>query len=141
MIGVLVLIFATIEASWAIYCDHYLGNVAHEATRYAIVRGSSWTTSCAAYTSSMCKASTTDIANYVVSRNFPGINIAASNVCVQYFSTMPSSTSSSCTGNTSPNAPGDIVQVTITYPFNLAIPLAPAITWHLASTSQMVIAQ
>lgn len=141
MIALLVLMFAVIESSWAIYYNHYLGNVAHEATRYAIVRGGSWSSSCAGYNSTMCKASTTDIANFVVSRNFPGINIAASDVCVQYFSAVPASTSNSCTANTSPNSPGNIVQVTINHPFTLTVPFIPAVTWKFKSTSQMVISQ
>lgn len=141
MITLLLLIFAVIESSWAIYSDHYLGNVTHEAARYAIVRGGSWSTACSGYGSSMCTASPTDISNYVASRNFPGIQIQATDVCVQYFSSVPSSTSSSCSANSSPNAPGNIVQVTINYPFTLAVPLLPPITWQLSSTSQMVIAQ
>ena len=141
MLTLLLLIFAVIESSWAIYTDHYVGNVAHEAARYAIVRGGSWGSACSGYGSSLCTASPTDISNYVASLNFPGIQIQASNVCVQYFSSVPASTSSSCTGNTSPNAPGNIVQVTVTYPFTLSAPLLPPMTWQLASTSQMVIAQ
>ena len=141
LIMLLTLIFAVIESSWAIYFNHYLGNAAHEATRYAIVRGGSWSGACSDYSSSMCQASPTNIADYVVSRNFPGINIASGDVCVQYFATMPSSTSLSCTGNTSPNLPGDIVQVTVTHPFTLTVPFLPAVTWQLKSTSQMVIAQ
>lgn len=137
----LLLIFAVIESSWAIYSDHYVGNVTHEATRYAMVRGGSWSAACSGYGSSMCTASPTDIKNYVTSRNFPGIRIQAANVCVQYFSSVPSSSSSSCTDNSSPNSPGNIVQVTIGYPFTLTVPLLPPITWHLSSTSQMVIAQ
>lgn len=141
MIGLLILMFAAIESSWAIYSNHYLGNVAHEATRYAIVRGGSWSGTCSSYSSSMCQASPDDIKNYVVSRNFPGIDIATGDVCVQYFSSIPSSTSMSCTGNSSPNSPGNIVQVTITHPFTLTVPFLPATVWQFKSTSQMVIAQ
>lgn len=141
MFAMLILIFGVIESSWAIYCDHYLGNVAHEATRYAIVRGGSWASSCSGYASSQCTASPTDIANFVANNNFPGINITASEVCVQYFSSVPSATSSSCSANSSPKAPGNIVQVTINHPFVLTVPGLPQITWNLASTSQMVIAQ
>jgi Flp pilus assembly protein TadG len=145
------LIFCVIEACWAVYSFHYLGNAAHEAARYAIVRGSSWGSSCdgsgsagSGYGSSMCTASTTDIANYVANRQFPGIALTASDVCVEYYSSIPSSASQNCvtsTGSTLANAPGDVVQVTITYPFTLTMPLLPSYTWHLMSTSQMVIAQ
>jgi Flp pilus assembly protein TadG len=149
-IPLLMLIFGVIEISLAIYNFHYLANAAHEAARYAIVRGSSWSTGCdgsgsagSGYGSSQCTASTNDIANYVANRNFPGISIAASNVCVQYFSSVPSSTSNSCTTSTGTlaNAPGDIVEVRIRVPYQVTIPGLPVYTWNLQSTSQMVIAQ
>lgn len=151
MLVMLIFIFGVIEACWAVYSFHYLGNVTHEAARYAIVRGSSWGTSCdgsgtagSGYGSSMCTASTADIANYVANRNFPGISITASDVCVEYLSSVPSSATQNCntsTGTTLSNSPGDIVQVTITYPFTIQLPGLSDHIWHLMSTSQMVIAQ
>lgn len=144
----MILIFAAVEAAWGAYSIHYLANAAHEATRYAIVRGGSWASSCdgsgtagSGYGSSMCQASPTDIANYVAKRDFPGIGITASDVCVEYFSSLPSSATQACYGNTSPNAAGDIVQVTITYPVTIPLPFLANYTWHLVSTSQMVITQ
>lgn len=151
MLVMLSLVFGVIELCWGVYSFHYLGNAAHEAARYAIVRGGSWTTSCdgtgsagSGYGSSQCQASSNDIANYVASRNFPGVNVTASDVCVEYFSSVPSSTSTSCSassGSGVTNSPGDIVQVTIHYPFAINVPGLPAYTWNLSSTSQMVIAQ
>lgn len=148
MMTLLMLIFAVIESSWAVYSFHFVANAAHEATRYAMVRGASWPTACdgtgsagSGYGSSMCQASPTDIANYVANRDFPGVNIAASNVCVEYFAAVPSSASTTCSGNSSPNAPGDIVQVTVTFPYTMTIPLLPNYTLNFSSTSQMAIAQ
>ena len=144
MLVLIGLVFGVIEGCMAIYSYHYLANAAHETARYAIVRGGDWGTSCTDYTGSQCTASTTDIANYVASRNFPGINIAASDVCVEYLSTVPTSTSTSCsngTGASTYNRTGDVVQVTITYPFSFALPGIGNYNWHLTSTSQMVIAQ
>lgn len=146
----LMLIFGVIEMSMAMYNFHYLANAAHEAARYAIVRGGSWSTNCdgsgstgSGYSSSQCAASTTDIANYVANRGYPGINIAASNVCVQYFSSVPSKSSTSCTTSTGTlaNSPGNIVEVRIRVPYQIAIPGLPTYTWNLQSTSLMVIAQ
>jgi Flp pilus assembly protein TadG len=146
----LTLIFAVIESCWAVYTFHYIGNASHEAARYAIVRGGTWGASCdgsgnagSGYSSSMCTASSTDIANYVANRGFPGIRLTSSNVCVAYYSSVPSSASTSCTASsgTLANAAGDVVQVTVSYPFKLNLPLMPAYTWNLSSTSQMVIAQ
>jgi len=91
----------------------------------------------------MCQASPTDIANYVANRDFPGIGIKASDVCVEYFpsSSLPASATQTCNPNSSPNAAGDIVQVTISYPFSIPLPFLANYTWNLISTSQMVIAQ
>jgi Flp pilus assembly protein TadG len=142
------LMFGVFEICLAVYAYHFLANTAHEATRYAIVRGSSWSSSCdgsgkggSGYTSSGCTASTSDIASFVANRNFPGITITAADVCVEYFSSVPTSTSTTCSANSSPNAPGDIVQVTISYPFTLTVPFLKVQTLAMSSTSQMVITQ
>lgn len=151
MLVMLSLVFGVIEVCWAVYAFHYLGNASHEAARYAIVRGGSWTGTCdgtgaagSGYGSSQCQASSADVANFVASRNFPGINLTASDVCVAYYSSVPTNSSQDCiasAGSSVANSPGDIVQVTITYPFQLAIPGFGDRTWHMMSTSEMVIAQ
>jgi len=142
------LMFGVFEVCLAVYSYHFLANTAHEATRYAIVRGGSWSSSCdgsgkagSGYGSSGCTATPTDIANFVANRNFPGINVTADDVCVEYFSSVPASSSTTCSGNSSPNEPGNIVQVTITYPFKLSIPFLKAQSLTMSSTSQMVISQ
>jgi Flp pilus assembly protein TadG len=142
------LMFGVFEVCLAVYAYHFLASTAHEATRYAIVRGSSWSSSCdgsgkggSGYGASGCTASPTDIANFVANRNFPGLHVTADDVCVEYFSSVPSSTSTTCSGNSSPNAPGNIVQVTINYPFTLSIPFLKAQALTMSSTSQMVISQ
>lgn len=143
MILLLVLIFGVIEVSWAVYSFHLVANAAHEGARYAIVRGKSWSGACANWGASQCKASSTDVANYVANRSMPGVGIDPSQVCVQWFSAVPSSTPTSCTPNANPNsnAQGNIVQVTVDYPFTLNVFFLPARTFHISSTSQMVIAQ
>lgn len=145
----MILIFGVIEAAWGAYSIHYLANAAHEATRYAIVRGGTWDpVTCdgtgaagSGYTSSKCEASPTDVANYVANRDFPGIGITASDVCVEYFKTLPTSATQKCFANSSPDGVGDIVQVTITYPFTIPLPFLSNYTWNLVSTSQMVITE
>lgn len=153
MLVMLMLFFGVVQACLAIYSSEYLASAAHEATRYAIVRGGSWTSSCdgidsagSGYGSSLCTASTADIQNYVVQRaaDYPDINITASDVCVEYLSSVPSSSLSTCTpstGSTVPNSVGEIVQVTITYPFTFTVPGLPGYSFSLSSTSQMVIAE
>ena len=143
MLILLGLILGVMELCLALYSYHYLANAAHEATRYAIVRGATWGSSCGSYASSMCTASPTDIANFVASRDFPGITITADDVCVEYFSSVSASTASTCTtktANSGPNAVGNIVMITITYPFSFGLPGLGSYTYHLSSTSRMVIA-
>lgn len=152
----LVLIIVVIEACWGVYSFHYIANVSHAAARYAIVRGADWSTNCdgsgsagSGYGSAQCTASTADIANYVANRDYPGIHIPASDVCVEYFSSVPASATQNCitsTGSTLANSAGDIVQVTVTYPITVTWPSWPlwkrnTSTWNLMSTSQMIIAQ
>lgn len=138
------LLLAVIQGSMAIYSYHYLANAAHEAARYAIVRGGDWSNTCSDYTDSQCTTTTSQIGDYVANRGYPGINLTASDVYVKYFSSVPSSVSTKCPGSstaTTNNVTGDIVQVTICYPFTFALPAIGNYTWNLSSTSQMVIAQ
>lgn len=144
MLVLLMLIFGLIEACWAVYSFHYVANAAHEATRYAIVRGGGWGSSCSGYGSSQCTASPSDVAHYVASRNFPGVNITADEVYVSYFPSVPSSVSAPCPGSTGAstyNFTGNIVQVTICYPFTMSLPGLPDKAFTISSTSQMVIAE
>ena len=144
------LIFGTFEGALAVYDYHFLANAAHEGTRYAIVRGGGWGQPCdtsptpgSGYGSSGCVANAADVANYVAGLKFPGINIPAGQVCVQYFSGTPASTVTPCTvsGANAANTPGDIVQVTINYPYVLMVPGVPRHTFTLTATSQMTISQ
>jgi Flp pilus assembly protein TadG len=144
------LLFGVIQVSWAVYSYHYVANAAHEGARYAMVRGGTWIPSCdgsgsagSGYNSSQCQATIADIQDYVANRSFPGVNITPSDVCVEYFASVPTTASTTCTAssNFSDNAQGDVVQVTVTYPFTLSVPLVRSHTIQLSSTSQMIIAQ
>lgn len=138
----LIFMFGIMEVCLALYSFHFVANASHEGTRYAIVRGGSWTAACGSYTDAGCRASAAQITSYVTSNfSFPGIQLATTDVCVQYFASVPAAASTACTANTTPNAAGDIVQVTISHPFTFNIPFLRSYTYNLASTSQMVIAQ
>lgn len=146
----LALIFGVIEGSLAVYSYHVLASAAHEATRYAIVRGGGWDMACdgsgslgSGYGSSGCTANATDVANYVANRNFPGLNITAADVCVQYLPSSPGTSTTLCTASTTntDNVPGDIVQVTINYPYIISLPGLPSYKFTMSSTSAMAIAQ
>lgn len=126
------MIFGIIQASLIDYVYVYLSDAAREATRYAIVRGSS----CSSFPAA-CPASANDVQNYVRSLNFPVMNASSINVAT----TWPT-TGSSCTPSSNPcNNPGNLVQVTVSYNYPLSIPFLTGRTVTVAATSQMVISQ
>jgi Flp pilus assembly protein TadG len=120
------------EISLALYTYHFVAQAARQATRYAMVRGSSCTTFASA-----CPAQPSDIQNYVRGLGFPGID--SDNITVT--TTWPT-TGAACTPSSMPcNNPGNAVQVTVKYNFPLSIPFVPASTLSLSSSSQMAISQ
>ena len=70
------LIFGIMDFSRALYIDHFLANAAREATRYAMVRGGSWSSSCTTAISYGCQASSSNIAAFVQTLATPGVNTA-----------------------------------------------------------------
>ncbi len=74
----LTFMFGLMEGALAIYSYHFISNAAREGTRYAIVRGSSWsttsTTPCSATVTAGCTATAAQIETYVTNLSFPGID-------------------------------------------------------------------
>lgn len=134
----LTLVFGIIEVSLMLYSYHFISNAAREGTRYAIVRGSSWTTACGTYTSSGCTATTTQIQQYVLNLGFPGIDPAKLTVTPTSSLTTGGS---SCSPFTSCNAASNVVQVKVTYNFPFSVPFVTPRTISISSASQMVISQ
>ena len=118
------LVFGVIAICLALYSYNVTAEAAREATRYAIVRGSSCTSFATA-----CPATATDIQTYVRGLGFPGINPSPSTL---------TATASWPNGN---NKPGSPVQVTVQYTFPLVIPFVPSQALTMSSTSAMVISQ
>jgi Flp pilus assembly protein TadG len=107
----------------ALYSYNFVADAAHEATRYAIVRGSD----CSGLTN--CNLSTSGpLQTYVRSLGYPGIN--PNNLTVA--ATWPGG-----------NAPGNTVSVTVTYTYPLNIPFwkQSGTILHLTNTSAMTISQ
>ncbi|MDE3105882.1 MAG: pilus assembly protein [Acidobacteriota bacterium] len=126
------MIFGITELGFALYTYHYIAFAAREGTRYAIVRGSA----CNTFTTA-CPASTTQIQNYVLSLNYPGIDTTKMLVTASF-----PTTGSNCTPSVSPcNNPGNVVKVVVTYQFPLASIFIPSATLPITTTSQMVISQ
>jgi Flp pilus assembly protein TadG len=119
-------LFGIIGVSGALYTYNFVTDAAHEATRYAIVRGSACTFS------ANCPVTSAQLQTYVRSLSYPGI-VPADLTAVATWSG----------ANTPSNAPGNMVSVTVTYTYPLNIPFWPhsGEILHLTSTSQMAISQ
>jgi Flp pilus assembly protein TadG len=117
-------LFGIIAFCGALYSYNFVSEAAHEATRYAMVRGS---TCSADYTG--CPATSADIQTYVRNLGYPGI--------------IPSNLTAVATWPGGSAAPGNIVSVTVTYTYPLNIPFWPqsGTILNLSSTSQMTISQ
>ena len=132
----LTVVFGIMGTSVALYSYFFVSEAAREGTRYAIVRGDSLTTDCAAPTSATCIAQGADIQTYIRNLNFPGIN--TSNVAVT--TTWLTSTGGACGTADSCKVPGNQVQVSVQYTYPYSIPFVPTQSLNLTSKSQMVIA-
>jgi Flp pilus assembly protein TadG len=125
----------------ALYTYHFVSESAREATRWAIVNGST----CASDSSCTAPATATDIDTYVKNHIPPGINVSNISTAVTY--PVQSDGPVVCTGSAGPppvtkvdNAPGCTVEVTVSYQFNFIFPLLPTNPLTMSSTSEMVIA-
>jgi Flp pilus assembly protein TadG len=146
----LTILFGLMEMSLGLYTYNAVSNAARQGSRWAIVRGSA----CNANTPNQCGTASTasvgaagatqsNIQNYVAGLGY--LNMTASDVTVSWLkaatSGTPATTTWSACSTGTCNAPGNEVQVTVTYPFPLSIPLVPKSTLNLASTSTLVISQ
>lgn len=116
--------FGVFALCGALYSYVFVADAARQASRYAIVRGSS----CVGFTD--CNINTSAPVNaYVKKMNYPGIN--------------PSNLSATASWPSGTNGPGDPVKVTVNYTLPLSIPFWPqsGSILHLSSTSQMIISQ
>lgn len=133
-------LFGICQMSLALYAYEFTADAAREATRYAMVRGSTSCTNTPNLTN--CNATAANIQSYVQSLGFPGITSANVAVTTSWYtasSTTPT-TWSACASGTC-NAPGDLVKVVVTYPLSFTIPFTGNQAFSVSSTSQMVISQ
>jgi Flp pilus assembly protein TadG len=125
-------LFGILGLCGALYTYNFVVDAAHEATRYAIVRGSDCTglTNCPLSTNATTASAT--LQTYLQSLGYPGI--VANHL----------SASLTWSGANSPtNAPGNTVSVTVTYTYPLNIPFwsQSGNILHLSNTSEMTISQ
>lgn len=133
------LLFGVIQIAFALYTYDFVSEAAREGARYAIVRGS---TSCSNTPSlTNCNATPAQIQTYVRGLGFPGFTSSNLSVTATWCTaSAPPTTWSSCTSGTS-KAPGNAVNVVVTYALPLSIPFWKNQTVNISSTSQMIIAQ
>ena len=131
----LAVLVGTFELCLALYSYHYVSYAAREASRYAIVRGS---TSCSNTPSlANCNITGPQLQTWVRNLGFPGIN--SSNLTVT--TTWPT-TGANCYPSTSPcNNPSNLVNVVVNYAYPYTVPFWKTGTINISSTSQMVISQ
>jgi len=116
----LTLIFGIIEFCLAIYAGSFVAFAAQQGTRYAMVRGSDWTGSCASVSSYGCNATASNVQNYILSLQPPGLNLKATDIAATWPGTTADGASAGCA--TVPNGQGCQVKVNVSYTFNLGIP-------------------
>jgi Flp pilus assembly protein TadG len=133
---VLLAILGVMECSRALYVEHALASAAHDAARYAMVRGSTWSTTCTSTTMVSCNATAPQVTAYVKSILPPGI--AASSITVV---TAPPIKASICDTAQGANSPGCTVQVTLSYPFTFLLPLPSKAAINFQASAAVTISQ
>jgi Flp pilus assembly protein TadG len=146
------LLFAVFNWMLGMYVYHFTTYAAQQATRFAIVRGNTWSKNTATNCSTSappnftmpynCTASSADIQNYVQSLASPGI--VASGLTINETSSYvwpgktPDNTTSPC--STHANSQGCLVKVTVNYNFAF-MPIMKLSALPMAATSEKVIVE
>jgi Flp pilus assembly protein TadG len=139
---IFVMFFGIIEFGYALYTYQFVDEVAREMTRYAIVRGSA----CTAMPNCGFNDTTTTLQSYARSTyTYPGLDPAQVTVTNAWFSPVLNANKTvaswtACTGSGC-NKPGNLVTVSVSYPFLLSVPFWKATTLNVSSSSTMVISQ
>lgn len=144
MTGLVAIMFGICEFTLAMYAGHFTSDAAREASRYAMVRGSTSCTNTPNLTN--CNATSAEIQTWVQGLNYPGIvtgNVTATTTWYTASTTDPNpgttTTWSLCSSGTC-NKPGNLAKVKVSYPLTFSIPFY-TFSFTLSSTSQVVIAQ
>ncbi len=141
------LLVGTIYTCFALYTGHFVSEAALSGARWAMVRGSASCTNTPNLAE--CDATATQIQTYVKGLSYPGIKSSSLTVTPTWCSVSGSTpaTWATCSSATS-NAPGNAVQVVVSYPFPIPIPspTSKSLTFTtdtltFSSTSQLVISQ
>lgn len=146
------LLFGVFNWMVGMYVYHFTTYVAQQATRFAIVRGYTWSTNTAVSCGTSappnftmaynCTATATDIQNYVQSLAHPGITPSGLtiNTTSSYVwpGVTPDGTTAPC--STHANSQGCMVKVTVSYSYNF-LPFMQLSALTMKATSEKVIQQ
>ena len=134
------LLLGAIEFSLVFYAYHDVTDAARVACRWAAVRGSTSCTNTPGLTG--CNATSAQIQSYVQGLGYPGLvaaNLSVTSSWLTATTTTPTSWSACSTGTC--NAPGNEVQVKVSYSYPITIPYWKVTSINIGSTAAMVIAQ
>lgn len=140
------MLFGVIEFGYALYTYQFVTEVARELTRYAIVRGSSCSTSSTMTNCGFTDSGATLQAYARSAYAYPGMILSNLTVTNTWYLPVKNSSGfvtswSACASGTGCNTPGSIVKVSVSYPFVLNIPFLPQRSMTVSSDSSMVISQ
>ncbi len=141
------ILFGIIQLSIGLYCYHFAADAAREATRWAIVRGSTCNGIfgagyCAPTSANGTGALNSDIAQYVKTLGYPySASVTTATMWCTNSNTIPATWKTCSTTQSGNNLPGNQVQVKVSYAFPLTIPFVPRKTINLSSVSSMTIVQ
>lgn len=143
----ILLVFGIFQFGFAMYAYHFTSYAAQQGSRFAMVRGYTWSKNISTTCSTSappnftmkydCTASITDIQNFVQSLANPGIVPGSVSINTTSSYVWPG-TASACTTNA--NSPGCPVQVTVNYTFHF-VPFLPVASLPMSATSEKVILQ
>ena len=137
--------FGIMDFSRALYAYHWASYAAHDATRWASLRGSS----CRTF-GSACPAAAVDVTNYVKGIVSGGITVAACNAqnnnpgCLVVTTTWPGATGNptGCDTSRGTNSPGCPVNVQVQYRYGFTLPFVSRVaSISMLSTSRLTISQ
>lgn len=122
------------------YAKQFVTMSARQATRYAMVRGSTFSaTACSGGVAYGCQAAATDVTSYV--KSLVPLGLATANTSVSTSWPGVTGANLSCLSLNGNNSVGCVVQVTVSYSFSFGLPFLPTGATTLQSTSAMVIMQ
>ena len=134
--------FGIMGISLAMYTYQFTAYAAREATRYAMVRGSTWKgTTCTTTTTVNCDADTSAITALVQSIVPPAISPSLLTVTPTWSGAALPGAAETCTTANGPNGPGCLMSVEVDYNFSYLMPFLPTYSMVLTSKSAAIIIQ